>query len=588
MKLILQMAFRNLFRHKSRSILIGLGIFASVVFLTMGYSLSKGMFKVLVNNYIDSGIAGHCNVRIFEKYDSKTRTIIRYRDAIVSKIMDSFRDVKEVRETLMVSVYATVNGKGSGLGLTGIRATSKNDIRNMEIVEGDFEKFFNTGIENPLILEYKRANALKVNIGDIINVRLSTLYGQVQTASLKLIATVKLINPIMSDNTQGMLPFERLKKIAGYRPNEAQSLNIILKNLEESRDMAPFADRVHRVFKPTPVYIEGNFNAKMTRSNGILIGIQSDKTSIEEYNRKIDLLDGEIDLFEKGKGKIHISKSLAEILDVTPGSSIKLSYRLKFDEKEIVPDFIVAGIIKDPDFGISTVAFIDDESFFKAYFNDLPANNIGIKSGRLFNPESPLVTCLAHSWKLAKRTYSANDYNKKQREIRKSSYTGSILDVVTMLEPMEGVFQMEPYQESMLVVIMLIVLSIILVGVVNTTRMNIRERIREIGTVRAIGMQRKTAVRILVMEVEILCVLAILPGILSAWGLMELISNISIQTNDFYLSTILNNGHLAFKTPIGLIVPNILLINLMTFLAVYFPAKKAVNKPVADTLGHYE
>lgn len=588
MKFIIIMAFRNLFRQKGRSILIGLGIYVSTIFLIMGYSFNKGMFKNIIKNYVDTNITGHIKVNITEKNSENNIAIVRDRKKIAYIIKTELPDVKEVKESLIIPAYAMVNGKGSRIGLAGIQAVSPDEIHSMEVVEGDLEKFFNSGIENPLILEYKRAKALKVHTGDIVRIRLSTVYGQVQTAQLNLVATVKLTNVQMASFFQGILPFERLKEIAGYRPYEAQSLNIVLKYLKESGDMVHFADRISRILKPAPAYIEGEFSSKTSENNGILTGIQSDRVSVEQYYRQINLLDGEMDLFEKGKGKVHITRSLAERLNLKPGSAMKLSYQTKFDKKNIILNFKVAGIIEDPDIGSSAAAFIDDESFFKTYLNDLPENDIGIKSGRLFNPESPLVTCLAHSWKLAKRTYSANEYNKKQREIRKSSYIGSILDVVTMQEPLESVFIMEPVQEAVIIFIMLIVLLIILVGIVNTTRMNIRERTKEIGTVRAIGMQRKTVVRILIMEMEILCVLTILPGIFSAWGLMELISHIRIPSNDVNLSTILINGRLAFQSPIGLIAANMLLITLMSFLAVYFPVKKAVKKPVTDALGHYE
>ncbi len=588
MKLLIIMAFRNLFRQKGRSILIGLGIYVSTIFLIMGYSFNKGMFKNIIGNFVDTNITGHIKISITEKDSKNNIAIVRDRDEIAALIKKELPDVKEVKESLIMPVYAMVNGKGSRIGLTGIHATSPKEIQNITIVDGNLEKFFDPGIENPLILEYKRAKALKVNTGDIVRIRLSTVFGQVQTAQLNLVATVKLTNVQMANFFQGILPFERLKEIAGYRPYEAQSLNIVLKNLKESGDMVNIADRISPILQPAPAYIEGKFSSKTSESNGILTAIQTDSVSIEQYYQQINLLDGEIDLFEKDKGKVHITRSLAKNLNIKPGSSIKLSYQTKFDKRNIVLDFKVVGIIEDPDIVTSATAFIDAESFFKTYLNDLPKNDIGIKSGSIIDPKNPFSTCLAHSWKLAKRTYSAKEYNKKQREIRKSSYIGSILDVVTMQEPLEAVFIMEPMQEAVIIVIMLIVLSIILVGIVNTTRMNIRERTKEIGTVRAIGMQRKAVVRILILEMEILCVLAILPGIFSAWGLMELISHIRIPSNDAYLSTVLVNGRLAFQSPIGLIAINILLIIIMSSLAVFVPVKKAVKKPVADALGHYE
>ena len=64
----------------------------------------------------------------------------------------------------------------------------------------------------------------------------------------------------------------------------------------------------------------------------------------------------------------------------------------------------------------------------------------------------------------------------------------------------------------------------ILIGVVNTMRMSIRERTREIGTTRAIGMQRNDVRSVFVMEIVILSVFACVAGILLAYGLMALLA----------------------------------------------------------------
>ena len=195
---------------------------------------------------------------------------------------------------------------------------------------------------------------------------------------------------------------------------------------------------------------------------------------------------------------------------------------------------------------------------------------------------------LGKPWKLADRTYSQADHEKKQRGIRRASYKGSIFDVVSMQEYDAMVFNGEKNAAATAFIAMLIVISIILVGILNTMRMNIRERTIETGTVRAIGMQRKTVIRTLVAEVILLSIFSTVIGVLAAAGLMELFSMIQFHPTDMNFSVILNNGRLVFKIPVSTTVSDILLVLCLLMFSVWLPARKATRKTVAQALGHYE
>jgi ABC-type antimicrobial peptide transport system permease subunit len=158
-----------------------------------------------------------------------------------------------------------------------------------------------------------------------------------------------------------------------------------------------------------------------------------------------------------------------------------------------------------------------------------------------------------------------------------------------MQEYWEGLFQIEYVGKMVGRCSNLIVLSIILVGISNTLRMNIRERIREIGTVRAVGMQQRMVIQTLVTEVCLLCFFSVLLGIFLAHGLMQLSQLITVDiSNDIDKSLFFKDGHPAFKTPLVAVAGNIMLALLLIMTAVWIPARKAAKKPVAEALGHYE
>ncbi len=587
-KIMLLIAFRNLFRQKSRSAFIGIGICLSVAFIVVGNSLNKGMYRSIISNIIDSNLSGHCRINGFEKKGSVNMAVIRDKEEIVSRLKDELPNIKKIEETLTLTVYATVNGKSAYLGLTNMTAASVEEILNMKVVDGNISKLVDGSVANPLILEYKRAAALKVKPGDMLKARLTTIYGQVQTARLDLVATVKLTNSFMSTFMHGAMPTEKVKEIAGYGTHETQSLNIVFGDLTESDDMVLMADRIHRALESHPAVVQAEFETGEKAGRAILMGIGADVGRMKKYRECATVINGEIDIFEKERGKIHISRSLAEVSGVSPGSTIRLIHRSRFGDGMKALDLKVAGIIENPFNAAPYTAFINEDSFYDIYQNALPAKEHSPQIGMAADSRSPILECISRSWRLADRTYSLRDYEMKQRAIRKTEYGGSTLDVIAMQELADEVFKMESSQGATLLIVMLLVLSIIIVGIINTTKMTIRERIREIGTIRAIGMQKSAVVATLVTEMALLTFIASAAGILVACGMMELVSGIQFQSEDFNLAAILNNGHLYFKVPLGVIATNIFIVFLANLFAVYSPARKAAAMVVAKALGHHE
>ena len=120
MKLVLLMAFRNLFRQKSRSILIGLAICIGTTYMILGESFTNGLFSNLIDGLVKSNELSHVRVNMTEKYNSTSRSIIRDKDAMTKKIKDGMPNVKDVKEDIFTRAFAIGNGQGSILRLTGI------------------------------------------------------------------------------------------------------------------------------------------------------------------------------------------------------------------------------------------------------------------------------------------------------------------------------------------------------------------------------------------------------------------------------------------------------------------------------------
>ena len=130
--------------------------------------------------------------------------------------------------------------------------------------------------------------------------------------------------------------------------------------------------------------------------------------------------------------------------------------------------------------------------------------------------------------------------------------------------------------------ILLVILLIVMVGVANTYRMVLYERIREIGTMRALGMTGKDTKKVFTSEAVVLCVIGAVLGLILAIIGMAIVHAIPI--NNEALSLFLNKGHFSFTVSVGTVILQYILLIVLTSLAVRGSAKKAASLSPAEAL----
>jgi putative ABC transport system permease protein len=132
-------------------------------------------------------------------------------------------------------------------------------------------------------------------------------------------------------------------------------------------------------------------------------------------------------------------------------------------------------------------------------------------------------------------------------------------------------------------IVLLVLFAIVMIGITNTFRMVMYERIREIGTMRAVGVQRGEIRSLFLYEALFLALGGAVAGIFFAFIAMNILSLI-----DFGLESpaflIMKNGHLSFFLPPLRALANIAIISVLTLLAAYFPARAAAKMTPAHAL----
>lgn len=131
-------------------------------------------------------------------------------------------------------------------------------------------------------------------------------------------------------------------------------------------------------------------------------------------------------------------------------------------------------------------------------------------------------------------------------------------------------------------VILIVILLIVMVGVSNTYRMVLYERIREIGTMRALGMEGRDTGRVFTTEAVILCVLGAITGMIFSFVVMGIVHIIPVHLEA--MSMFLHKGHFSFSISIGTMIVQYLLLIILTTLAVRGSAKKAAKMSPAEAL----
>lgn len=128
----------------------------------------------------------------------------------------------------------------------------------------------------------------------------------------------------------------------------------------------------------------------------------------------------------------------------------------------------------------------------------------------------------------------------------------------------------------LLLALAFLLLGTVVLGVVNTYRVIVFERTKEIGTMRAIGMQRPVVVRLFLYEAGMLAVAASALGVASGIGVLGLLSAVNLSWLPGF-DVFLSNGRIAWAMAPGemLFVAVIMLIAVLA--AAAGPASRAAS-----------
>lgn len=182
----------------------------------------------------------------------------------------------------------------------------------------------------------------------------------------------------------------------------------------------------------------------------------------------------------------------------------------------------------------------------------------------------------------ALKTHPANPITGINKQLEETEWEGTKYLVQTFNDEVPQIKQILGTVQYVSLGILVGLFLIVMIGISNTYKMVIYERIKEIGTMRAIGMKKKDAGKIFMWESVLLSIFGSLAGFIAAVIGMSVLSLFTF-TNEA-LTMFLQNGHWTYVLSPGSVILKLIVIIVLTMIAVSGSAKSAAKMNPADAL----
>jgi ABC-type lipoprotein release transport system permease subunit len=593
MNVLVSISLRNLVRQKRRNILLGSAIAFGMMILLLANSFSHGLSDVIFNRILRY-TSGHVSVA-FSQNGNMYRMLFKDGDRMMAIAKKEIPDVSGIQEAIGIMARAIGNAATDNVIMVGMDPKAKGTEKdrkeaaeNFKMLQGSFKDIERTDVENPMLLSESKAKALNVKYNDILRVRYQDIHGQNQAARLTVVGIFKPANIFMSAPI--FLNLRDLKRLGGYGPHDIGQLYIIL-NKDPRKFAVMYADRLHAALEPGLAAAYGELHFVKKTMPALTLCFKNDsamRVLLSDSLKAAQIAPGSKRNIFVNDG-IVLAGGAATALGVKAGDTCRFSFRGKYDVVDDTEKLAVTAVLAPTKLVQDNCVLVNERRFYGFYYDHWP-RPVDSTAGAGLVPAktSPIYTALAPEWLLLKRTKTTTEMQKQTKEVTKLKSRAFTVNVQSMYESASMVVNLEKALNLITFAAVMVLFFIILVGVINTLRMTIRERTREIGTVRAIGMQKKDVRNSFLLETGFLALFSTIAGTILAFVVMVVLSLVKINAQDNPLGMLLVSGHLHFAPTIVAVIGYNALIVAIAVATAFFPARRAANLSAAAAFRHYE
>jgi putative ABC transport system permease protein len=174
----------------------------------------------------------------------------------------------------------------------------------------------------------------------------------------------------------------------------------------------------------------------------------------------------------------------------------------------------------------------------------------------------------------------------KFQSVAREDWTGQKLDITSWEDELSFMMWTLQALNGLSFILILILIAIVITGIMNTMWIAIRERTREIGTLRAIGMQRTGVLWMFMLESMMLGLFGTVAGaalgLAVATGLNALHIHVPLSVQLFLMS-----DHLHLSVHASAIIFAVVLITAITGIAAIYPALRAARLKPVTAMQHF-
>ena len=305
---------------------------------------------------------------------------------------------------------------------------------------------------------------------------------------------------------------------------------------------------------------------------------------------KIQLVEGSWENAER-RDAIIMSESTMKNMKIEIGDTILFSLNT-YSGQANFGEFYVAAKSKDISLigSIACYAHID----YVNELTELPQDDFNCISVMLNNLEqqemaATLIENQIRQWnpQTASRLQGVaespnNPSSSIYKQINDSDWNGTCFAVTSMYDQAPFLKQIVAYTQWISFGILVVLFLVVMIGIANTYRMVLYERIREIGTMRAVGMCRRDSGRVFAWEAVLLSLFGAAVGFVLAIIAMKILGIFTITDEVFQF--FLKNNHITFiLTPVSVLL-KVAIVVLLTLVAVSGSVKKASRMNPAEAL----
>lgn len=230
--MILAVAWRNIWRNRTRSLVIIVAIALGIIAGIFNMAFYRGMVEQRIDTVIKTETS-HLQLHHKEylKNPDKKYFISDVDDYMKSLL--TYEGVKVASERIIINSMIQSPQTGSGVKIMGIVPDEEMKLTNMysKLIEG---KYFEGVKRNPILVGKKLADKLKVRLRSKVVITLQDMKGQMTGASFRIVGIYETNNSVY-DETSVFVRKEDLARIISLDVDNAHEIAVMINSNDSLR-----------------------------------------------------------------------------------------------------------------------------------------------------------------------------------------------------------------------------------------------------------------------------------------------------------------------------------------------------------------